>query len=863
MPALSTTPPPSSTQGGPGPQGPPGQSAYTFTAADITGYDGVSNLTVQVDDVSWVPLGGPVFIAQVGSFGVSAIDQTNKILTLTPLKTDIGAPPYNIPTGTMVAASGFPGLNGATGNTGPQGPIGPQGIPGPQGLQGPQGQSGTAGQTGPQGPVGQQGAAGPPGTTGATGSTGPQGPIGVKGDQGPQGTQGIQGPNGPQGPTGVQGPTGPQGAQGPPGPAVTAQGNWTPTGVYAQGDLVTWNNLIYIGLRASQNAQPDTHPQDWAVYSSIGIQGPAGPIGPAGPPGAQGPQGVPGPQGVEGADGATGATGPDGPAGPTGDPGPAGPVGATGATGPVGPTGPQGVPGPTVVWRGNWNSAATYNANDGVSYNGNSYVAVATNTNQPPNVNPTLWQLIAQGSVGPQGPAGATGPQGPAGPTGATGSQGATGPAGATGATGPPGPTRVSGDAGNTAMLGSDNLLYVPPDQLATTTKIGALNKLSGNTTDFADGTNNFQDLASAIRPTIYSVRLRSFNSLGNPNFEVDQRHVGSQSGGLTSVFSVDRWYSVKSGPMAGQWQQMDASPPIVVPGTSFAISSKFLRLTLTTAQASLAATDQLQLINYPEGPLLRELISDVHSISLLVRTSVAGLSFGCVLRDAASATTTLAKLLTIPSANTWTLFPLPNLPRFPSGNFNLTPGLNGYQFVIALAAGTTVTAPANDTWQNGSFVGAAGQSNFANNPVNSTFDIAFCQHEPGPFCTTLIDKPFSQNLDECLRYYQKSYDYGTAIGTVTNSSVFQFFNTQPSANTYIWGTERFRKPMAKVPTVTIYNASNGLANQLRAQFTGTDYAVSSVGALGQAGFGWIVTPSTGVPANAILSGHYTADTGW
>jgi len=242
--------------------------------------------------------------------------------------------------------------------------------------------------------------------------------------------------------------------------------------------------------RQNQNAQPDTHPQDWAVYSSVGIQGPAGATGPMGPSGPQGPQGVPGPQGPIGADGATGATGPAGAAGPTGNTGPQGLTGATGATGPTGPTGPQGVPGPSVVWRGNWTSAATYNANDGVSYNGNSYVAIATNVNHPPDTHPTEWQLIAQqgavGPTGPQGPIGNTGAQGPQGPTG---SQGVQGPAGATG---PPGPTAVSGDAGNTAMLGSDSKIYVPTLALATTTKIGALQKLSGNTTDVLNGTNAF-----------------------------------------------------------------------------------------------------------------------------------------------------------------------------------------------------------------------------------------------------------------------------------------------------------------------------------------------------------------------------------
>ena len=282
------------------------------------------------------------------------------------------------------------------------------------------------------------------------------------------------------------------------------------------------------------------------------------------------------------------------------------------------------------------------------------------------------------------------------------------------GAQGQSGPSAVSADPGNIAVLGSDNLILVP-------------------------------------QSTIWSQRLRSFNAIGNPNFEVDQRNAGA-SVGLLGNWAQDRWASNKAGTMSGTLQQI-AVPDAVVPGTNFRISRCAMRLTLTTQEAALAAGDYHILNQYIEGPFFRELSLDVHSISLLVRSSVAGLNFGVVLKDPPNATKTLVKLCTIPSANTWTLISLPNLPVWPSGNFTSVPGANGYQIGITLACGSTFMSPANDTWQTGSFWGAVGQSNFYGQPVNSTFDIAFIQHEPGPLCTTLIDKPFSQNLDECQRY--------------------------------------------------------------------------------------------------------------
>ena len=180
-----------------------------------------------------------------------------------------------------------------------------------------------------------------------------------------------------------------------------------------------------------------------AIGSGGGTAGPPGPTGPVGPKGDTGPQGPPG-----AASTVPGPAGPTGPQGPKGDPGaastvpgPAGPQGPTGADSTVpGPQGPKGDTGAT---------------------------GAASTVPGPP---------------GPQGNPGATGSTGPAGadstvpgPTGPTGATGPQGPAGATGATGTPGAPGVN--------------------SLATTSANGLLKQVSGNTSDFVDGTNNCQTL--------------------------------------------------------------------------------------------------------------------------------------------------------------------------------------------------------------------------------------------------------------------------------------------------------------------------------------------------------------------------------
>lgn len=359
----------------------------------------------------------------------------------------------------------------------------------------------------------------------------------------------------------------------------------------------------------------------------------------------------------------------------------------------------------------------------------------------------------------------------------------------------------------------------------------------------------------------IWSVRLRSFNAIGNCNFEVDQRSVGATlANPATGVLPIDRWAHGKVGTMVvSVGQQAAALPDLCVPSTSFRITRSFYRVTLTTAQASLGVSDTLRLSQSIEGPQWRELSNDVNSLQVLVRSSVANLKFAIALSDPSTTTKTLVKLATIPTANTWALLTFPNLPVWASGNFSASPGVLGYLLSITLAAGANLISPAADTWQNGSFVGVPGMSNFAASAINSTFDIAFVQHEPGAVCSTLMDKPFTQNYDECLRYYQKTYDYGTKPGTVTQNGARAIGISASSAPRM---PISFSKPLANVPTVLAFSTATGASSNLRDLSNAIDRAVNAylnVGNSGFSGFGLSSTPSTGYTAEA----HYTVDTGW
>ena len=356
----------------------------------------------------------------------------------------------------------------------------------------------------------------------------------------------------------------------------------------------------------------------------------------------------------------------------------------------------------------NTSDGATASTSGGPSTNTSDSTGSGTaHNNMPPFL--VLTYVIKYG-VGDyvNGVPGPVGPQGPQGPIGLTGADSTV-----------PGPVGPKGDKGDTGPQGIQGI----------------------------QGIQGVQGAGVVI-----------YNSIGNPSLEVDQRAVGA--GVATTGFPVDRWQwvnSVATGKSSAIPQNVASG--LIIPGTNLAITSKFLRLQSTTAQATLAAAEAVYLTQVIEGSRMRELIGDVHSLSMLVRSNVAGLKFGVCIRTSGPASIWgLSKLCTIQNANQWALFTFPAIPIWnASATWSLAPGTSGYSIFITVAAGTNFIPSANDVWVNTNTIGAIGQSNLLA-AVGNQLDVAFVQHEPGPNCNQFQDVPYEQNLDSCLRYYTKSY---------------------------------------------------------------------------------------------------------
>jgi hypothetical protein len=130
-------------EGDPGTAGAPGADAFTTTLQDFTQPDlSAPYITILTKPVEFIV--ERLYMIIQGSGVYQILDLEDNGTALLQLLTPFVAAGVNIPSGTIMIVSGFPGIRTL-------GPVGAQGPPGPVGAVGPQGLTGLPGGQGPQG----------------------------------------------------------------------------------------------------------------------------------------------------------------------------------------------------------------------------------------------------------------------------------------------------------------------------------------------------------------------------------------------------------------------------------------------------------------------------------------------------------------------------------------------------------------------------------------------------------------------------------------------------------------------------------------------------------------------------------------
>jgi hypothetical protein len=168
------------------------------------------------------------------------------------------------------------------------------------------------------------------------------------------------------------------------------------------------------------------------------------------------------------------------------------------------------------------------------------------------------------------------------------------------------------------------------------------------------------------------------------------------------------------------------------------------------------------------------------------------------------------------------------------------------------LAAGSTDLAAPTNTWVSTGGIRASNDQVNLMDTVNNYWQFTGLQLEVGSKATPFEHKRFSEELRDCNRYFEKSYDYSTPPGTVTNAGMFGLRKSNISSSILDINLNYTRKRI--FPTVIIYSPQTGASGKARNDTVditaqGTDIGENNCRVTG-----------TTASANRFISAHYTAD---
>jgi hypothetical protein len=343
-------------------------------------------------------------------------------------------------------------------------------------------------------------------------------------------------------------------------------------------------------------------------------------------------------------------------------------------------------------------------------------------------------------------------------------------------------------------------------------------------------------------------------NLIINGAMQVNQRGTSTTSITSGGYYTADRFvFNVSS---FGTWTQTTENDAPT--GSGF---RKSLKLLVTTADASPAGTDYAALLQKIEGQNLQQILKGTSSakqlsLSFWVKSNVTGTHSVMVYDNDNTRFTSFT--YTISASATWEKKTI-IIPADTTGVFD-NDNSDSLQLYWNMGSGSSYTGgAAQSSWA--SFTGSEtkwmpSQTNVAA-ATNNYWQITGVQLEVGSTATEFEFKPIDVDLQQCMRYYQKSYNqsvFAGATGTTAQAVIWSSVTT----GAYGSAIPVFLKvPMRAAPTVTIYNPSTGAS--------GSIYGLSAANSfsgipdyINQNSFS-IYATATQSPAGYLIGANYVA----
>jgi hypothetical protein len=333
-------------------------------------------------------------------------------------------------------------------------------------------------------------------------------------------------------------------------------------------------------------------------------------------------------------------------------------------------------------------------------------------------------------------------------------------------------------------------------------------------------------------------------NRIINGAMVIDQRNVGASVTPTANAYTLDRWYYYCGGVASKASVQRNAGS--VTPPSGY---SNYIGLTSASAYA-VAATDRFGIQQAIEGFNTADLAwgtgnAKTVTLSFWVYSSLTGTFGGAITNDAG--TQYYVYSYTITAANTWQQKSV-TIPGSTSGVWRTDNG-GGVYVQFSIGAGSTYLGTTG-SWGSTLFFGPVGQTSIVGTN-GATWYATGVQFEIGGVATPFEYRQFGTELALCQRYYEKSYDLTTAIGTVTQAGMSLGIRANGSAGL----SSGFRVSKCNTPTVTAYSPATGTSGQVRNYNTSADQAATVSGQ----GFNQFYAGSGTATVSDAIGLHWTA----
>ena len=342
-------------------------------------------------------------------------------------------------------------------------------------------------------------------------------------------------------------------------------------------------------------------------------------------------------------------------------------------------------------------------------------------------------------------------------------------------------------------------------------------------------------------------------NRIINGAMVIDQRNAGaSVTIGAADVYCLDRWMSQASQASKFSTQQNAGS---VTPPIGFVNYHGNTSL----SSYSVTATDYFQVQQIIEGLNVADLgwgtaNAATVTLSFWVRSSLTG-TFGGALANS-SVNRSYPFSYTINAANTWEQKSI-TIVGDTSGTWLTTNG-NGIRLFFSLGMGSNRTGTAG-AWAGADYRSATSATSVVGTN-GATFYITGVQLEKGSTATSFDYRPYGTELALCQRYYEKSFDIGTAVAQ--NSGTYNGTAVAPSPGALSgmsFSDTRYKINKRTASTVTFYNpaAANAFA---RDQNAGVNCTATSAWMAGESSFAITASTPVGSGVTNRVAVHWSAD---